>query len=197
MSVFGGRSVSRMRSLTLVTSESSPASSFVANLAPKTLQFSSLSAFAASDLGLFFGQLLMFDPVEVFLLLSSSSVSLEMLLGSKSMCSTSLTSEPFAGDGGLSEFLFSAGAVSPRFWPEGHSRDVPGLSNGVAKSSLFPQTFVVPRGRIARVLAVKSVAALAGALAAETSAAGVWRLVSLPPLRGVCMLSVSSVDMSG
>ncbi|KAF3503441.1 hypothetical protein F2Q69_00041066 [Brassica cretica] len=38
LSVFGGRSVSRMSSLTLVTSESSPASSFEANLAPKTFQ---------------------------------------------------------------------------------------------------------------------------------------------------------------
>ncbi|KAF2574216.1 hypothetical protein F2Q70_00003148 [Brassica cretica] len=38
---------------------------------------------------------------------------------------------------------------------------------------------------------------LAGALAAETSAAGVWRLVSLPPLRGVYILSTSSVDLSG
>ncbi|KAF3579443.1 hypothetical protein DY000_02031572 [Brassica cretica] len=34
----GGRLVSRMRSFTLVTSESSPASSFAASLAPKTLQ---------------------------------------------------------------------------------------------------------------------------------------------------------------
>uniref|UniRef100_M4E6R3 Uncharacterized protein n=1 Tax=Brassica campestris TaxID=3711 RepID=M4E6R3_BRACM len=42
-----------------------------------------------------------------------------------------------------------------------------------------------------------SVAVLAGALAAERSTAGVWRLVSLPPLRGVCMFSASSVDMSG
>ncbi|KAF2573245.1 hypothetical protein F2Q70_00004653 [Brassica cretica] len=38
LSVFGGRTVSRMRSFTLVTSESSPASSFAASLAPKTLQ---------------------------------------------------------------------------------------------------------------------------------------------------------------
>ncbi|KAF3496907.1 hypothetical protein DY000_02053697 [Brassica cretica] len=38
LSVFGGRSVSRMRSLTQVTSESSPASSFAVRLAPKTLQ---------------------------------------------------------------------------------------------------------------------------------------------------------------
>ncbi|KAF2568829.1 hypothetical protein F2Q70_00027061 [Brassica cretica] len=58
-----------MRSFTLVTSESSPASRFAANLAPRTLhRVLSLSAFAASNLGLFFGQLLLFDPVEVFLL---------------------------------------------------------------------------------------------------------------------------------
>ncbi|KAF2590334.1 hypothetical protein F2Q70_00039027 [Brassica cretica] len=38
LSAFGGRSVSRMRSFTLVTSESSPASSLAASLAPKTLQ---------------------------------------------------------------------------------------------------------------------------------------------------------------
>ncbi|KAF2586509.1 hypothetical protein F2Q70_00037245 [Brassica cretica] len=38
LSVFGGRSESRMRSLMLVTSESSPASSFADSLAPKTLQ---------------------------------------------------------------------------------------------------------------------------------------------------------------
>ncbi|KAF3489976.1 hypothetical protein F2Q69_00053439 [Brassica cretica] len=109
MSVFGGRSVSRMRSYMHVTSESSPASSFAANIAPRTLQlvvecprgvldrlwfvegypfsefrlvpehfservygqlvaFPSLSAFAASNLGMFLGQLLLFNPVEVFLL---------------------------------------------------------------------------------------------------------------------------------
>ncbi|KAF3505870.1 hypothetical protein F2Q69_00008413 [Brassica cretica] len=38
LSGFGGRSVSRMRSFTVVTSESSPASCFAASLAPKTLQ---------------------------------------------------------------------------------------------------------------------------------------------------------------
>ncbi|KAF3502732.1 hypothetical protein F2Q69_00040992 [Brassica cretica] len=38
LSGFEGRSVSRMRSFTLVTSESSPASSFAASLAPNTLQ---------------------------------------------------------------------------------------------------------------------------------------------------------------
>ncbi|KAF3518216.1 hypothetical protein DY000_02063329 [Brassica cretica] len=42
-----------------------------------------------------------------------------------------------------------------------------------------------------------SATALAGALAADTYAAGVWRSVPLLPLRGVCTLSASSVDMSG
>ena len=37
---------------------------------------------------------------------------------------------------------------------------------------------------------------LACALAADTSATGVWRSVPLPPLRGVCTLSASLVDMS-
>ncbi|KAG5393749.1 hypothetical protein IGI04_023712 [Brassica rapa subsp. trilocularis] len=71
------RSESRMRSLTLVTSESSPASNFAASLAPKTLQliadirclvsrFPSLSAFTASELGLPFGQLLLFVPIGDF-----------------------------------------------------------------------------------------------------------------------------------
>ncbi|KAG5411506.1 hypothetical protein IGI04_007825 [Brassica rapa subsp. trilocularis] len=77
------RSESRMRSLTLVTSESSPASSFAASLAPKTLQlvvefakiadirclvsgFPSLSALTASELGLPFGQLLLFVPIGDF-----------------------------------------------------------------------------------------------------------------------------------
>ncbi|KAF2562745.1 hypothetical protein F2Q70_00016799 [Brassica cretica] len=72
-----------MRYFTLVTSESSPASSFVASLAPKTLQFvvecprdwwnsqkvfPSLSAFTASELGLLFSQLFLSAPIEYFLL---------------------------------------------------------------------------------------------------------------------------------
>ncbi|KAF2605031.1 hypothetical protein F2Q70_00025922 [Brassica cretica] len=128
-----------------------------------------------------------------------------MSLGSKSTCSTSLASVSLAGGRGLSVLRFSAADVSLGFCPEERSRDVPGLSSGVAMSSFLPWIFVDPRGRTAWVLAIKaeniflnssSVAALAVALAAETSAAGVWRLVSLPPLRGVCMLFVSSVDMS-
>ncbi|KAF2544680.1 hypothetical protein F2Q68_00032580 [Brassica cretica] len=129
-----------------------------------------------------------------------------MSLGSKSTCSTSLTSESFAGGGELLEFLFSAEDFSLGFWPEGRSRVVPGLSSGVVKSSVFPRTFVVSQEQIARVLAVKVanmflnssiIAALAGALATDTFAAGVWRLAPLPQLKGVFTLSASSVDMSG
>ncbi|KAF3589625.1 hypothetical protein F2Q69_00028185 [Brassica cretica] len=61
--------------------------------------------------------------------------------------------------------------------------------------SLFDERFLARVGNI--FLNSSSAAALAGALAADTSAAGVWRSVPLPPLRGVCTLSVSSVDMSG
>ncbi|KAF3602994.1 hypothetical protein F2Q69_00035320 [Brassica cretica] len=42
-----------------------------------------------------------------------------------------------------------------------------------------------------------SAAALAGALATDTSATRVWRSVPQPPLRGVYTLSISLVDMSG
>ena len=116
------------------------------------LRFSS-----SSIIGLSNGELSRADRLLVLLgcLSASSSVSLETSLGSKSTCSTSLASVSLAGGGGLSEFRFSAGDGSLGFCPEGRSRDVLGLSCGVVKSSLFPRTFVVPRGRIARVLAVK------------------------------------------
>ncbi|KAF2539361.1 hypothetical protein F2Q68_00021112 [Brassica cretica] len=38
--------------------------------------------------------------------------------------------------------------------PSREAEDFQGLSSGVAKSSLFPRTLVVPRGQIARVLAI-------------------------------------------
>ncbi|KAF3574223.1 hypothetical protein F2Q69_00059799 [Brassica cretica] len=195
-----------MRSLTLVTSESFTASSFAASLAPKPLQlvvefprvwwnsqkvFSSYPRLrvhvlpeyrfsSSSVIGLSNGESSRAERLLVLLgcMSESSSVSSETSLGSKLTGSTSSTFVSLMG----------------------------GLSSGVVKSSLFPQIFVVPRGWIARVLAVKvaniflnssSVLALAGALAAETSAAGVLRLVLLPPLRGVYRLFVSSVVMSG
>ncbi|KAF2584312.1 hypothetical protein F2Q70_00036879 [Brassica cretica] len=57
----------------------------------------------------------------------------------------------------------------------------------------------VERGRkVANIfLNSSSAAVVAGALAADMSDAGVWRSVPLLPLRGVCTLSASSVDMSG
>ncbi|KAF3589543.1 hypothetical protein F2Q69_00029131 [Brassica cretica] len=117
LSIFEGRSESRIRSLTSVTSESSPTSSFAAILAPKTLH-----------------QLFLLVPIEDFLLFchwfverrafpsrsssclsTSSSVSLETSQGSRSMRSTSLSSESFVGDGGLSGFPFSTGDFSIGF----------------------------------------------------------------------------------
>ncbi|KAG5410963.1 hypothetical protein IGI04_007282 [Brassica rapa subsp. trilocularis] len=215
-----------MRSFTLVTSERSPASSFAANLAPRTLQLVVESPRVWWNSQKVRGFPLLLSSVyrtessradrRLVLLgctTASSSLLLETSLRSKLTCSTSSTFVSFARDRGFLEFCFSAGDVSLGFWPEGLSRDVPSLSSGVAKSSHFPRTFVVPKGRIARVLAVKvstclvkvvniflnssSVAVLAGALAAETSAARVCRLVSLPPLRGVCMLSASSRQTVG
>ncbi|KAF2541339.1 hypothetical protein F2Q68_00032590 [Brassica cretica] len=108
------------------------------------------------------------------------------------MRSASLSSESFASGGGLSGFPFSTGDFSLVFCPEGRSRATPDLSSGVAKSSLFPRILVVAN----IFLNSSSATALAGALAADTFAAGVWRSVPLPPLKGVCNLSASLVDMS-
>ncbi|KAF3510419.1 hypothetical protein F2Q69_00006439 [Brassica cretica] len=170
-----------MRSLTLVTSESSPPSTFAASLAPKTLHPA-----------LFRTDCVVMRPLELFPLVMDkfSPSSLPGLSNGESSRSseTSLGSELTGSNSSTSLSLAE------------------GLSSGVVKSSLFPRIFVVPRGRIARVRAVKvaniflnssSVSEMASALAAETSAAGVLRLVLLPPLRGVCRLFVSSVVMSG
>ncbi|KAF2577082.1 hypothetical protein F2Q68_00005828 [Brassica cretica] len=65
------------------------------------------------------------------------------------------------------------------------------------KVESFPEDFSGSAGVANIFLNSSSAAALAGSLAVDTSATGVWRSVPLPPLRGVCTLSVSSVDMSG
>ncbi|KAF3603742.1 hypothetical protein F2Q69_00036987 [Brassica cretica] len=111
-----------MRSFTLVTSESSPASSFAASLAPKTLQL----------------------VVEC-----------------------------------------------PRDWWNSQKPALLVRSN----RGFSPIPSLVCRTEI--FLNSSSAVALAGALAADTSAAGVWKSVPLLPLRGICMLSASSIDMSG
>ncbi|KAF3543162.1 hypothetical protein DY000_02010150 [Brassica cretica] len=116
-----------MRSFTLVTSESSRASSFAASLAPKTLQLvmecprdwwnSQKRISSSSVIGLSNGELSRVNRLLVLLgcLSTSSSLSLETSIGSRSTCSTPLSSEAFAGGGGLSEFPFSMGDFSLGF----------------------------------------------------------------------------------
>ncbi|KAF2616603.1 hypothetical protein F2Q68_00039995 [Brassica cretica] len=109
-----------------------------------------------------------------------------------------------------------------RVFSVGLSCALPGLSSGVAKSSLLPRTFVVPRGRTALVLAVRvstclarepmsfscsldfilkavnissKAAVLALALTADTFSAGVVPMLSLiSPSTRVCWLSVAMSD---
>ncbi|KAF3532021.1 hypothetical protein DY000_02039598 [Brassica cretica] len=131
-----------MRYLTLVTSESSPASIFAASLAPKTLQlvvecprvwwnsqkvFSSYPGLrvhvlperfsSSSVIGLSNGESSRADQLLVLLgcMSASSFVSLETSLGSKLTCLTSSTSVSLAGGRGFSEFRFSEGDVSQGF----------------------------------------------------------------------------------
>ncbi|KAF2538037.1 hypothetical protein F2Q68_00021135 [Brassica cretica] len=183
-----------MRSFTLVTSESTPASSFAANLASRTLQlvvecprvwWNSQRCFrrildCESMYCPWFGLIridrVVMRPLEFFPLLVTHVRSYR---GFPPLLSLVYRTGSFSESIGfwffldvcerppqyrwrrrwnpcrLTEFRFSAGDVSLGFYPEGCSHDVPGLSCGVVKSSLFPRTFVVPRGRIARVLAVK------------------------------------------
>ncbi|KAF3554473.1 hypothetical protein F2Q69_00013797 [Brassica cretica] len=111
----------------------------VANVRFFVSRFPSLSAFAASDFCLFFGQLLLFEPVERPPQYRwrrrwdpSRHARLHWPL-----------------------FRFSVGDVSLGFCPEGHSRNVPGLSSGVVKSSFLPRIFVDSRGRTARSLPLR------------------------------------------
>ncbi|KAF3566844.1 hypothetical protein DY000_02016863 [Brassica cretica] len=172
----------------------------VANLRFVTSGFPTLSAFAASDPSLLFGQFLMFYPEDVFFFLCHGLVKQGIFLS---------RAAPWV--------------VSSRTYPDGSPCAFSVLSNRVAKSSLFPRNLVVPRGRTARVLAVRvstclardpmsfsyssdffskveiiflyssNAAVLASALTAETFLAGV--LTSSPLLR-VCPLFRSSVVMS-
>ncbi|KAF2607115.1 hypothetical protein F2Q68_00043041 [Brassica cretica] len=235
-----GRSISRMRSFTLVTSESSPASSFAASLAPKTLQlvvecprdwwnsqkdrlqsrsshrdveslkqpvnlgcsagsvmdlgfqgsyfcrslgdilakiadirrlairFPSLSAFNASELGLLFSQLFLIVPSSVCRTESFpeqigfwSFMSVDVLIG-------------IIGDIIARIQVDVLDFVILRIF-RGKRRTFRPIEWGNEVES-FPLDFS------ALVLAIK----VSTYLAADTSAAGVWRSVPLLPLRGVC-----------
>ncbi|KAF3576672.1 hypothetical protein DY000_02031654 [Brassica cretica] len=208
----------------------SASSSFAADLAPKTLQlvvecprdwwnsqkvfssFPSLSAFAASDFGLFFGQLLLFEPVEVFLLfchwfIEGGAFPRRTASGSSLMSVSVLLS--IVGDvAGIQvdmlDFIGLCSVSRPVEWGcevefssadfrrfAGEDRTVLAVKVSTffvkvstslsCSSDLFSKAENI-------FLNSSSVAVLAVALAAETSTAGVRRLVSLPPLRGVCML---------
>ncbi|KAF3528378.1 hypothetical protein DY000_02038873 [Brassica cretica] len=92
-----------MRSFTLVTSESSPASSFAATLAPKTLQ---LVVECPRD---------WWNSQKVFSSYPWLRVHVLPVVRPWSSCSTPLSSKAFAGGGGLSEFPFSTGDFSLGF----------------------------------------------------------------------------------
>ncbi|KAF2543935.1 hypothetical protein F2Q68_00031814 [Brassica cretica] len=97
----------------------------------------------------------------------------------------SVVLKAFAGGGGLSECPLSTGDFSLGFNLFGQ---------GAHELILFFRPFFVGGEHLFEFLERRG---FAGALAADMFAAGVWRSVPLPPLRGVCTLSVSSVDMSG
>ncbi|KAF3508668.1 hypothetical protein F2Q69_00005401 [Brassica cretica] len=149
---------------------------------------SALVGVTASELGLFFSQPFLFVPIEDFLLFCHWFVKRR-----------AFPSESASGPSWMSVgvFISIVGDIA--------SIQVDLLDSVVLRSlrgrrspfgvSLFDGRLLA---RVANIfLNSSSAAALAGGLAADTSAAGVWRSVPLPPLRGLCTLSVSLVDMSG
>ncbi|KAF3537877.1 hypothetical protein F2Q69_00021613 [Brassica cretica] len=179
-------------------------------------EFPSLSVFAVSDLGLLFGQLFLFVPIENFLLFchwlierrdfpsrsapGPSRMYVSILLGIVGdVVGIQVDVLDFINLRGLRgrwrtlEVSFLGRGCFARVLAR---RSFPRCSRPVewgCEVESFPANL---RGSVANIfLNSSSVAALAGALAAETSTAGVWRIVSLPPLRGVCTLSALSVDM--
>ncbi|KAF3539154.1 hypothetical protein F2Q69_00021394 [Brassica cretica] len=184
-----------MRSLTLATSESSPASSFAASLAPKTLQlvvecprvwwnsqkvFSSYPGLRVHELPEFYQTESLPEPIGFLFFLDVCQRPLPYRWKRRwdpsrharlhrSLC-------PFQEVEGFQSSVSQQGMFR---WGFDSKDNVPDLSSGVVKLSFLPRIFVDPRGRTARVLAVKaeniflnslSVAALAVALATETVA---------------------------
>ncbi|KAF2612346.1 hypothetical protein F2Q70_00012303 [Brassica cretica] len=210
----------RMRSFTLVTSESSPASSFAASLAPKTLQ---LVVECPRDWWNS-QKLFLFVPIEDFLLFCHWFVE------RRSFPSESASGPPWMSVDVLISIVGDIAKIQVDLLDSVVLRSLCGRRRAF-RVSLFDGRFLVRvltrrsflRGSgpvewgcevesfpadfsgsawVANIfLNSSSAAALAGALAgelaADTSAAGVVRSVPLLPLRGVCTLSTSSVDMSG
>ncbi|KAF3532586.1 hypothetical protein DY000_02042880 [Brassica cretica] len=222
-----------MRSFMLVTSESSPASSFAANLAPKTLQlvvecprdwwntqkvFSSGSTGSVMDLGFhgpyfrrsfgdLFSQLFLFVPIEDFLLFCHWLIERRVFLIRSASGPSWMSVDVLLGIVGdvagiqVDVLYFINLRVLRGRW---RTLRVPFLGRGffarvLARGSFPRRSRPVEWGcEVANMFLNSSIiAALAGALATDTFAAGVWRLAPLPQLKGVFTLSASSVDMSG
>ncbi|KAF2547327.1 hypothetical protein F2Q70_00021290 [Brassica cretica] len=174
-----------------------------------------MSAFTVSELGLLFSQLFLFVPIEDFLLFchwfverrafpssGPSWMSVDVLIvivGDISRIQVDVLDfvilRIFRGRWRtfrvpLFDERFLARVLTRRSFLRGYR-----LVEWGCEIESFPADF---SGSVANIfLNSSSAAALAGALAADTSAAGVWRSVPLLPLRGVYTLSASSVDMSG
>ncbi|KAG5384575.1 hypothetical protein IGI04_036045 [Brassica rapa subsp. trilocularis] len=182
----------------------------------------SLSAVTASELGLLLRQLFLLVPIEDFLLLHHWFVERRAIPSGSASGPSWMSVDILVGIVGdvagiqvdVLDFIIlrtfcgrqrtlRVSVLTRRSFPRG-SRPI----EWGCEVKSFPADLVVPQGRIARVLAVNvstclvkvaniflnssNAAALAGAFAADTSAAGVLRSVMLPPLIGVCMLSASS-----
>ncbi|KAF3564583.1 hypothetical protein DY000_02014525 [Brassica cretica] len=161
----------------------------IADLGFLTSRFPILSVFAASVSSLLLGQLFMFVPEDSFFFFGHRIIELGIVFSRTTSCPTWIHVCVFVRGRSPGFFHVGAGVVSSGFCPDIFPCALPDRSRGVAKSSLLPRIRVVPRGRTARVLAVR--------LTAVTFAAGVFPTLSstASPSR-VCWLLRSSADMS-
>ncbi|KAF3600660.1 hypothetical protein F2Q69_00037140 [Brassica cretica] len=163
--------------------------------------------FTASELGLFFSQLFLFVPIEDFLLFCHWFVE------QRAFPSESASGPSWMSVGVLISIVGDIARIQVDLLDSVVLRSLRGrrrafgvspfdgrlLARVLTRRSLMGGSRPVEWVRkVANIfLNSSSAAVLAGVLAADTPAAIVWRSVPLPPLRGVCTLSVSSVDMSG
>ncbi|KAF2583299.1 hypothetical protein F2Q68_00004665 [Brassica cretica] len=150
-------------------------------------RFPCLSAFTASELGLLFSQLLVRSNRGFPPLLSLDPGRLARL-----RC----LPKPSREAEGFQIFLFDGRFLARVLTRWSFLRGSRTVEWGCEVES-FTADFSGSAGVANIFLNSSSAAALAGALAVDTSAAGVWRSVPLLPLRGVCTLSASSADMTG
>ena len=139
----------------------------IVNLGFLASRFPTLSAFPASVPSLLLGQFFLFVPEDSFLLFGPRVIELGIVLRRTAPCTTWMHVCIFIRRFGLTArihinapdfsflFVFHAGVISSGFSPHIFPCALSDRSKGVAKSSLLPQTQVVPCGRIALVLAVR------------------------------------------